>query len=112
MATSCSAPNAAKLGRWYERYPQPSVKVPPQLAKETLLQWIQEGKQPGRDFVVVDVRGSDHTVRSTVYPISLNPLSSNFRVASSADLSTFLSKACILHSQLCTSYSPVPMSRR
>lgn len=48
---------------WHEAYPQPSVKVPDQLSREKLLDWIGHGERAGKDFLVVDVRRDDHTVR-------------------------------------------------
>jgi arsenical-resistance protein 2 len=49
---------------WYDAYPKPSTTTPPTISRETLLAWIKEGRNPGQDFLVVDLRRTDHTVRN------------------------------------------------
>ncbi|CAG9989459.1 unnamed protein product [Clonostachys byssicola] len=46
---------------WTEAYPVPSTKTPPVISREELLQWIQDGKAAGKDYLVVDLRRDDHT---------------------------------------------------
>ncbi|CAI7600331.1 unnamed protein product [Penicillium viridicatum] len=46
---------------WYDAYPKPSTTTPPTISRETLLGWIKEGRNPGQDFLVVDLRRTDHT---------------------------------------------------
>ncbi|KAF1957150.1 arsenate reductase [Byssothecium circinans] len=47
--------------RRYNVYPEPSTKTPPTISRQELLAWVTQEKIPGRDFVVIDLRGSDHT---------------------------------------------------
>jgi len=47
---------------WKEKYPAPSTMTPPTITREELLRWINEGKQAGKDFLVVDLRRNDRTV--------------------------------------------------
>ncbi|ODM14271.1 hypothetical protein SI65_10326 [Aspergillus cristatus] len=46
---------------WKEKYPAPSTMTPPTITREQVLGWINEGKQAGKDFLVVDLRRNDHT---------------------------------------------------
>ncbi|KAH6658793.1 arsenate reductase, partial [Plectosphaerella plurivora] len=39
----------------------PSVQVPSQVSREQVLAWIKEGKEAGKNYLIVDVRRSDHT---------------------------------------------------
>ena len=55
---------------WYDAYPTPST-ILPTVSREQVLAWINQGNIPGKDFVVIDVTRSDHTVRTYEYAISL-----------------------------------------
>ncbi|CAG8932818.1 unnamed protein product [Penicillium salamii] len=44
---------------WHAAFPAPK-SAPSSISREELLQWMQEGKQAGKDFVLVDVRRTDH----------------------------------------------------
>ncbi|OQE05298.1 hypothetical protein PENVUL_c025G00080 [Penicillium vulpinum] len=44
---------------WHAAYPPPRGAAP-SISREELLQWIQEGKQAGKDFVLVDLRRTDY----------------------------------------------------
>jgi arsenical-resistance protein 2 len=61
MATT-SQPGKSNVAPWYEAYPEPSTKLPEQLSRDELLDWMHHGKQAGKDFLVIDVRKLDHTV--------------------------------------------------
>ncbi|EPS27613.1 hypothetical protein PDE_02557 [Penicillium oxalicum 114-2] len=53
---------------WHAAYPAPKSTVP-SLPRNQLLHWFQNGKQPGRDFVLVDVRRTDFeggTIRGSI----------------------------------------------
>ena len=65
--TSTSAP-------WHAMYPSPSNKDPESISRADLLQRLQAGQKSGVDFLLVDLRRTDHevhlkltTIRST-YP--------------------------------------------
>ncbi|KAH7112566.1 arsenate reductase [Dendryphion nanum] len=58
---SADEPRSALPTHWHDAYPKPSTKTPPTISRQTLLGWITHGKEPGRDFIVVDLRRSDHT---------------------------------------------------
>lgn len=48
---------------WHAAYPAPRGAAP-SISREELLQWIREGKQAGKDFVLVDLRRTDYEVRT------------------------------------------------
>lgn len=47
---------------WHAAFPAPK-STPPSLSREELLGWIREGKQVGKDYVLVDVRRNDYEVK-------------------------------------------------
>ncbi|KAJ5195080.1 arsenate reductase (Arc2) [Penicillium cinerascens] len=53
-----AAPDIPRNTQWHEAYPAPMSKVDA-LPRQELLRWLREGKQAGRDFVLVDVRRND-----------------------------------------------------
>ncbi|KAJ5337116.1 uncharacterized protein N7506_005138 [Penicillium brevicompactum] len=53
---------------WHAAFPAPK-STPPSLSREELLGWIREGKQAGKDYVLVDVRRNDYeggTIRGSL----------------------------------------------
>ncbi|KAJ5321144.1 arsenate reductase (Arc2) [Penicillium atrosanguineum] len=53
---------------WHTAYPAPTSEVDA-LPRQELLRWIKEGKMPGKDYVLVDVRRNDFeggTIRGSV----------------------------------------------
>jgi hypothetical protein len=50
---------------WHEAYPAPRNQSPKTvIPRQELLQWLQDGqKKPGVDFLLVDLRRTDHEVR-------------------------------------------------
>ena len=46
---------------WHAAYPAPRGAAP-SISREELLQWIREGKQAGKDFLLVDLRRTDYEV--------------------------------------------------
>ncbi|KAG0155256.1 Rhodanese-like [Penicillium digitatum] len=44
---------------WHAAYPSPRGAAP-SISREELLQWIQEGRQAGKDFILVDLRRTDY----------------------------------------------------
>lgn len=56
-----AAPEADSPPPWHAAYPAPKA-TPDALSRQELLQWFREGKQAGRDFVLVDVRRTDFEV--------------------------------------------------
>jgi hypothetical protein len=48
---------------WHAAYPAPkSVAVG--ISQSDLLAMMEDGKEPGKDFILVDLRRNDHAVRS------------------------------------------------
>lgn len=47
---------------WHEAFPAPRTTAPT-ISRQEVLQWFREGKKPGKDFVLVDLRRADHEVR-------------------------------------------------
>lgn len=46
---------------WHAAYPAPR-NTADTLPRYELLQWLRDGKQPGKDFVLVDLRRTDFEV--------------------------------------------------
>ncbi|KAJ5301801.1 hypothetical protein PENANT_c002G02003 [Penicillium antarcticum] len=44
---------------WHAAFPAPK-SVAPSISREEFLQWIREGKQTGKDFVLIDLRRNDY----------------------------------------------------
>ncbi|KAL3471939.1 Rhodanese-like domain-containing protein [Aspergillus californicus] len=44
---------------WHASFPTPRTTSPASLPRETVLQWLKEGKKPGIDFLLVDLRRND-----------------------------------------------------
>jgi arsenical-resistance protein 2 len=45
---------------WHAAFPSPRTTNPASLPRSTVLQWLQEGtKEPGADFLLVDLRRVD-----------------------------------------------------
>ncbi|KAI9882353.1 MAG: hypothetical protein M1823_005896 [Watsoniomyces obsoletus] len=54
---------------WHAAYPAPSNPDPPSITAAELLERMQQGQQPGKDFVLVDLRRNDHeggTIRGSI----------------------------------------------
>lgn len=47
---------------WHEAYPQPRNQSPEVLERKELLERFEKGEKPGVDFLVVDLRRTDHEV--------------------------------------------------
>ncbi|KAI9872772.1 MAG: hypothetical protein M1830_001208 [Pleopsidium flavum] len=45
---------------WLSAYPTPNSPNPAAITRNKLLQWLNEGLTPGKDFVLVDLRRADH----------------------------------------------------
>ncbi|KAF7715503.1 Uncharacterized protein PECH_007016 [Penicillium ucsense] len=58
MAESTATTTTSAELPWHAAYPAPQSAVR-SLPRNELLQWFQTGKQPGQDFVLVDVRRTD-----------------------------------------------------
>lgn len=61
-----AAPESDNPPPWHTAYPAPK-STPDALPRQNLLQWFREGKQAGRDFVLVDVRRTDFEVCLFLY---------------------------------------------
>lgn len=51
---------------WYAAYPAPK-SIPDSISASEFLRWLQDGKQPGKDFVLVDLRRTDCEVSSSEF---------------------------------------------
>ena len=47
---------------WHNAYPRPRNQSPKVVKREDLLQWLQGGQKSGLDFLLVDLRRTDHEV--------------------------------------------------
>lgn len=54
---------------WHASYPPPRHENPPSITRTEVLQLFRDGKEAGRDFVLVDLRRTDHEV-GTHPPVS------------------------------------------
>jgi hypothetical protein len=54
--TSNSAP-------WHAAYPAPRNKDPDSISRAVLLQRLEAGEKPGVDFLLIDLRRTDHEVQ-------------------------------------------------
>ncbi|MCJ1399376.1 hypothetical protein MMC11_002578 [Xylographa trunciseda] len=45
---------------WHAAFPAPQTSSPATIPRAAVLQWFSDGKQSGRDFVLVDLRKEDH----------------------------------------------------
>jgi arsenical-resistance protein 2 len=50
---------------WDPKYPIAKNHTPSAISRDEILTMLQEGQKPGKDFILVDLRQTDHTVRST-----------------------------------------------
>ena len=60
---------------WHEAFPKPRTQSPAGVSRQELLQWLQDGKKPGKDFLLVDLRRTDHEVKRHRLKIYPSPLS-------------------------------------
>lgn len=51
---------------WYAAFPAAKITAP-SLDRAELLSWFENGQQPGKDFVLVDLRRTDHEVGLDIY---------------------------------------------
>lgn len=47
---------------WHTAYPAPTAEAS-SITREIVLSWIRQGKVPGKDFVLIDLRRTDFEVR-------------------------------------------------
>lgn len=57
---------------WHAAYPPPR-NTPASLSREELLEWLQNGKTPGQDFILVDLRRTDFEVSELFLRIAAFP---------------------------------------
>jgi hypothetical protein len=53
---------------WHAAYPAVKTASIPTITCKELLRWYEEGKKPGLDFVLVDLRRADHEVHLRFLP--------------------------------------------
>lgn len=59
---SLTAPSKTAEVPWHAAYPAVKAASIPTITCKELLHWYEEGKKPGLDFVLVDLRRADHEV--------------------------------------------------
>lgn len=47
---------------WHAAYPKPSNPEPPAVTASDILRRFNEGKMPGHEYILVDLRRNDHEV--------------------------------------------------
>ena len=65
MATTGFASKEAEVP-WHAAYPPPRKAEVSSVSQTELLQMFRDGQKPGRDFILVDLRRSDHEVGSYI----------------------------------------------
>ncbi|EON68279.1 hypothetical protein W97_07537 [Coniosporium apollinis CBS 100218] len=68
-ASEATNPPTSSEAPWYAAYPAARNKNPSTLSRVDLLASIKEGKKPGKDFVLVDLRRTDYeggTIRGSI----------------------------------------------
>jgi arsenical-resistance protein 2 len=48
---------------WDPKYPTAKNETPSSISRDEVLGMLQQGQKPGKDFILVDIRQVDHTVR-------------------------------------------------
>lgn len=61
--SSASGDQVVQEAPWHTAYPAPKSKAV-EISQYELLAMLGGGKEPGKDFILVDLRRNDHTVRS------------------------------------------------
>ena len=56
---------------WHAAYPNPKKQNPTPITRQEVLSMLHSAEKPGRDFVLVDLRRSDHEVPT---PLPIIPL--------------------------------------
>lgn len=51
---------------WHAAYPAPKHENPPSIRRNEVLQLFRDGKKVGKDFILIDLRRTDHEVRSHI----------------------------------------------
>lgn len=67
MAASITATDDRKArteAPWYAAYPPPKNTNPASITRSEILQWFQDGKKNGKDFLLIDLRRTDYEVSS------------------------------------------------
>lgn len=57
----------AEKTNWYDAYPKPRNQSPAIMERKDLLARFQKGEKPGIDFLLVDLRRTDHEVNSSIF---------------------------------------------
>lgn len=52
----------AEQKAWHDAYPQPRNQTPDVMRREDLLARLNKGEKPGIDFLLIDLRRTDHEV--------------------------------------------------
>lgn len=52
----------SKTPAWHDAYPKPRNPLPNVVKRDDLLQWLKDGQKSGVDFLLVDLRRTDHEV--------------------------------------------------
>ncbi|KAK5187901.1 hypothetical protein LTR99_011172, partial [Exophiala xenobiotica] len=50
----------SKTPAWHDAYPKPRNPLPNVVKRDDLLQWLKDGQKSGVDFLLVDLRRTDH----------------------------------------------------
>nr|KAK5432350.1 hypothetical protein LTR18_011139 [Exophiala xenobiotica] len=53
---------AGEATPWYNAYPKPRKDKPAVVTRNEVLAWLKNGQNPGVDFLVIDLRRTDHQV--------------------------------------------------
>ena len=56
-----TSPTALLAQPWHAAYPEPTLTAA-SVTRQEVLRWFRDGRQPGKDFVLVDLRRTDFEV--------------------------------------------------
>lgn len=74
MAAASTAPHDPQPEAevpWHSAFPAPRKQSPLSISRFEVLQLVKNVDEPGKDFVLVDLRRMDHEVKSTLLCKSL-----------------------------------------
>jgi arsenical-resistance protein 2 len=72
-------PQPVSRPRWYDAYPAPRRKFSPIISRQELRDLLAEGKIPGRDIILIDLRREDHEAPSAPLIVCHSNLSDNLQ---------------------------------
>lgn len=97
IAMSCSSLPLHPDSPWDPNYPIAKNQTPSTISRDQVLTMLRQGQKPGKDFLLIDLRQADHTVRDPKLRIFDGAIANciSHRAELFADQSTCPHRACI-----------------